>query len=278
MIILPDVKPYERPLTPAPPNLDTFPIYATLNKGMKLFREEDFSLLLPKEGHRDYTKLHMSSIGHCGRKEWYHLYDTEKYDALEANLRRRIPPPYVAWHFGHIVEAYTLHLLRLGGLTPFNEQKELFDLNKKIVGHIDGMVTIGGKDFLIEVKGLKHESADLVLTCGLKKAIPGYYDQMTYYMHCLGVEAGYIIILDKDTSMWYTEKIMLDKERVKFLRRKALTLSGLKMLEEVPEQFVHRDCRFCPLIEMCADLEGKDKFIQNFIDSERRSINEQSTL
>lgn len=279
MILLPNIKPYEASdMQTIPADRNILPVYMALHKGMKHFRDEEFVCVIPKEHQRDYTVLHMSSIGHCGRKEFFHRYYTERYDTREMSLRLRIPPPYNAFALGNMIEAYTLHLLKLGGLLPFEEQKELSDLNGKITGHIDALVRIEGKEYLIEIKGLKSESISLLLSCGLKKAIPGYYSQMQYYMFCLKIEAGYLIALDKGTSKWYIEYVKLDSDHITFLRKKVLALHGLQAIEEIPEKFIVRDCRFCPLIDMCAEIEGQEKFIQNFVDSERRSIYEQSSL
>ena len=269
MIILPDVKHYERPVQTISPNRDILPIYAALRTGVKRFREEEFVCTVPKDHERDSSVLHMSSSGHCGRKEWLHLHHTDEYDESEAILRLRIPPPYTAFHFGHIIEAYTLHLLRLGGLTPFNEQKELSDLGGKITGHIDAMVTISGTEYLVEVKGLKGESVELLNCVGVRKALPGYFFQMQYYMFCLELDFGYLIVLDKNSSAWYIELVRRDEESVRFLRQKVLALSSLQTIEGIPEKFIYRDCRFCALIEKCAQIEGQEQFIQNFVAHER---------
>ena len=275
MIVLPNVIPHEKlRVQEIPSDIERLLIYSVLQRGLKLFREDEFICRIPKERERDYSVLHMSSIGHCGRKEFLRLKDTQTFDDLEQILRNRIPPPYLAWHMGHIIETYTLHILKLGGLPPFDMQRKVSDLDRKITGSIDGLVKIGTTNYLIEIKGLRHESVDLLPSYGVKKAIPAYYAQMQYYMYCLKVNAGYFLALDKDTNQWYIEYVRFDGYHISFLQQKVLALHSLQNIEDIPKEYVIYECRFCPLLEKCFNLEGEEQFLKNFTAyEEQRRVN-----
>lgn len=260
MLILPDVKDYVHALRPPAPTRDTLPIYVALKKGIRLFGEYEFSCTVPKEHERDHSVLHMSSIGHCGRRQWLQLHKPDEYKTLEGE-----PLSFPYLHLGNVIESYTRHLLELGGCPPFDVQQEVTDLLGRVTGHIDGLVVVDSLSYLLEIKGLKHQSIELLTQQGIKQATPSYYDQMQYYMSCLGLHAGFFIALDKDTSLYYIEYVNRDNSRIDFLKKKALAILGIQTFGEIPERFIVRECRFCPLLEKCASLEGQETFIQNFV-------------
>ncbi len=264
MLILPDVKEYVRALRPPAPTRDTLPVYVALKKGIRLFGEHEFSCTVPKEHERDHSVLHMSSIGHCGRQQWLQLHKPEEFKALEGEP---VSSPYL--HLGNVIEEYTRHILELGGCPPFDVQYEVSDMLGQVTGHIDGLVIIDSISYLLEIKGLKHQSIESLIQQGLQDSKPSYYDQMQYYMSCLGLHAGFFVALDKDTSFYYIEYVNRDNSRIEFLKKKALAILGTQTLREIPERFVVRDCRFCPLIEKCAALEGQEIFIHNFVEYQR---------
>lgn len=266
MIILPNVHIYDPVLKPDPPTGDIMPIYIALKRGMKLFGEQEFTWTIPAAHERDSSVLHMSSVGYCGRRQWLSLHDHALYEQLEEKSAG-LAAPY--FDIGNMVEAYTVHLLTLGGCPPFGAQNELTDFQGKITGHIDGIVSISGTNHLIEVKGLKHKSVENLIRFKVKEAIPHYFDQMQYYMFCLDLPSGYFICLDKDTSMYYIEYVRRDDARIRFLRSKVLGITGLSSFEDVPEKFVERDCRFCPLKEICSPFDGKQGFIDKFVEYQK---------
>ncbi len=266
MIILPNVHAYEPVLKPDPPTGEIMPIYIALKRGMKLFGEQEFTCTIPPDHERDHSVLHMSSIGYCGRRQWLSLRDYNLYQELEEK-NAQLAAPYL--HFGNLVEAYTVHILTLGGISPFGTQEELIDFQGKITGHIDGIVTVSEKNHLLEIKGLKHSSVENLIRFKLREALPNYFDQMQYYMFCLKLDSGYFLALDKDTSMYYIEYINRDDERIRFLRSKVLGITGLPSFEDIPEKFIHRDCRFCPLKEICSPFDGKQGFIDKFVEYQK---------
>lgn len=260
MIILPNVENYVHPVRPEVPLGESLPIYMAIRHGITIFDEHEFSMTIPATHTRDHTVLHMSGIGYCGRKLCLEYHDYEGYKTLDTTK----PAPW--FHMGHIVEEYVIHLLTIGGLPPYNQQKTLKDIQGKIVGHIDGMVNVYGREDLLEIKGLKHERIEQLVHFKLKDAIPTYYAQMQYYMFCLNLTGGQFIAFDKNNSDWYIEYIERNDEYIKGLRKKAMAILGTKQWWEIPENLVVRDCRFCPLKEQCADLEGKETFTQNFVE------------
>lgn len=259
MLILPNTKPQEYVTKPGAPTQATLPVYMALKRGIQLFGEHEFTSITPPEHERDHDILHMSGIGYCGRKLYFQLHHYEEYKELDKDI------PAIYLHLGNIIEDYTVHILTLGGLVPYDTQRELRDLRGLITGHIDGLIKVQDEECLLEIKALKHSSVELLINHGLQRAIPTYYDQMQYYMFCLSLKNGFFVALDKDTSMYYTEKVVFSEERAKFLRKKAMVLQGLPMFAQVPDDLVVRDCRFCCLAEKCAKFEGEKMFIENFV-------------
>jgi hypothetical protein len=262
-MILPNTKPQEYVIKPGAPTQAILPIYMALKRGIKLFGDHKFTSIIPPEHERDHDVLHMSGIGYCGRKLAFQLHHYEEYKKLEGEVSA------IYLHLGNIIEDYTVHLLTLGGLPPYDTQRELRDLRGLITGHIDGLLKVQNEECLLEIKALKHSSVELLINHGLQRAVPIYYDQIQYYMFCLSLKGGFFVALDKDTSQYYTEKVAFSEERAMFLRKKALAIHGLPVLFHVPEDLVVRDCRFCCLAEKCASFEGKNHFIENFIKYEK---------
>lgn len=259
MLILPDTKAYQFVTRPGAPTQETLPVYMALKRGLKRFADFTFDLTISAEKERDHTVFHMSSIGQCGRKLWFQMNHHDEYEELEGD---KVSP---ALHLGHMVEKYVVNLLGLGELHVAQTQQAVKDLHGIITGHIDGLIEIGGERNLLEIKGLKHSYVELLIQNGVYNAIPVYYDQMQYYMFALSLKAGFFIAFDKDTSEFYIEKVAFDQKRVAFLRRKALVLKQTVLFQDVPEQYIVRDCRWCPLKEKCVNFEGRDTFVDNFV-------------
>lgn len=263
MLRLPEVKPRVEVIKPGMPTQDTLPVYLALKRGLECFGDSHFELTIPPEKERDHSVLHMSSIGYCGRRQWFQLHHTDEY----AQLDKGSVGPYL--HLGHMIESYTISVLTLGGLTPYGTQQELTDIRGKVIGHIDGIIDVNGVPHLLEIKGLRHESIEKLVYYKLQHAIPTYFAQMQYYMFSLGLAAGYFLALDKNTSVWYIERVIFSGEYATFLRRKAMVLLGARSMNDIPENFVVRDCTWCPLKEKCADMEGESLFIQKYVEYQK---------
>lgn len=258
-MILPDVKPHEFVVTPEPPTAATLLVYIALKRGVKRFGEFQFECSIPPEKVRDQSVLHMSSIGSCGRKQWYQLNYPESYALLDTSK----PAPYL--HLGQMIEAYTVTLLTLGGLPPYDTQRRVQDRTGRVVGHIDGLIDVQGEPSLIEIKGLRHQSVELLVHYGLERAIPMYHAQMQYYLASLEIEYGYLIVLDKNTSEWYIERVARTEVDHRYLHDKALAVLLAPKLGDIPEGYVVRDCRWCPLQNECVAVDGEKAFIKKFI-------------
>jgi len=262
MITLPEVTRSPSTRLVMKKNKDTLPVDLALRKGLKAFSRHGFHCDVPPEADRDNSKVRMSQIGYCARAQWFKLHHYQEYLGYKEQMS--VETLYVPLHLGHVIEAYILHLLDLGGLTVFNTQQELRDFDGQVIGHIDGILEIRSMCHLLEIKGLKHRSIEELVTIGLHRAIPLYHDQMQYYMWCLGLESGYFVALDKDSSQFYIEFVPFQLERAKFLRQKALAIRNLQQVADIPERFVVRECAFCPLKDMCAAFEGETTFIEKY--------------
>lgn len=262
MISLPIVGDYTSNKIPVPINRDNIFVISVLNKGTKLFEENGFQCSIPPNKESSYH-IRMSQIGDCARKQWLYLNEPDKMEAEEIEHSYKVEAIH-ATNLGNILEDYTITLLRLGGLTVSDEQKELKDLNGLISGHIDGTLVIN-KKFLLELKALNVNSASKIVKNGVEKGNIVYYSQMQYYMHCLGLESAYFIAFIKDSGQFYVELVESNPVYQKLLRQRAIVIGNTHRVEDIPEKHVVRECTFCPAKNICAELEGGEKeFIKKF--------------
>lgn len=265
MVILPNPHPHESNRLSISYNKDNMFVMSALNKGTRLFEEAGFQCSIPPRIERPYH-LRMSCIGECARKQWYYIDIPSK---MEENKHEPIDVPagIRALNVGNILEDYTIALLRLGGLTVTDEQKEVSDLNGAITGHIDGILTINMTKFLLELKTLNLNSASKIVKDGVEGGNPVYYAQMQYYMYCLVLQSAYFIAFVKDSGQFYVELVDADPEYQKMLRQRALIISEMSILspKNIPEKHVIRECNFCPAKEFCVELDGgEEEFVNKF--------------
>jgi hypothetical protein len=263
MINLPFAHPFENHKLAVPYNKDNLFVLAALNRGTRLFEESGFACSLPPRAERPYH-LRMSQIGECARKQWYYISVPSKMEESEFEAAD-VVAGIRALNLGNIIEEYTTTILRLGGLTVTDEQKEVKDLNGAITGHIDGVLTINMMKFLLELKALNLNSASKIVKNGVREGDPVYYSQMQYYMHCLVLSAGYFIAFIKDTGQYYVELVDADPNYQKMLRQRAVVIKNTTSAELIPEKHVVRECNFCPGKQFCVELDGGEaEFIKKF--------------
>jgi hypothetical protein len=69
-----------------------------------------------------------------------------------------------------------------------------------VSGHTDGVLEIGGKQILLEIKTCSSKQYELIVNMR-KKPIQSHIDQVQLYMWMLGVERAVIVYLEKDESL-----------------------------------------------------------------------------
>ena len=224
-------------------------IHAALNKGIRAFRSKHFQINMEPRIESD-PHLRISQLGACGRKIWFLINGQFPEDVFSTEGLNAV-------HFGDMTEEYTFHILQLGGLKVYGNQIEVKDLpGGALSGHIDGVIQIAGVDYLLEIKTLKHSSVEHMIAHGLKSADYLYYVQMQSYMKCLDFKSGYMIALDKDTGQYYVELVYADPEFQKYLQKKAMNIHTSTDVSMIAEPFVTRDCKWCPMMEQCASMDG----------------------
>ena len=160
---------------------------------------------------RDY--IGASSIGDdCWRKIWYELKGAKR-DKPTNKIQR-------TWDLGKLVELFVIGLLKKSGVEFVDYQVEGTDKDLPYFkGHFDGfMVTPYG---LLEVKSAKDSSFRQFVKHGLKRWSPPYYAQIQAYMGMFGVDRGYIIVFNKDTSEFHDELVEFDPDVYDQLKTKA---------------------------------------------------------
>jgi CRISPR/Cas system-associated exonuclease Cas4 (RecB family) len=248
-------------------NMDTLPIYACLNRGSKNFRSQEFILKLnPRENRERITHVRMSQIGTCARLQWYRLHDPDEIPDEDFGIELACEKLRI-FHAGDIYEAYIIELFRRGGWVVEEQQREVRDPDLRVVGHIDGLLSVRSEQLLLELKALKHETIENLAHNKVLQVTRAYYDQMQYYMFALrqdrfDIKRACFVAYDKDNSQFYVELVEFNEQYAKkFLRNKALNVLTSDSVKTIPELFITRDCDFCPLRHACRDdIDGIKEF------------------
>lgn len=158
--------------------------------------------------------LRLSQIGKCYRQQWYMA---KKYPSEPLQPRAKM-----TFLFGDIVEAVMVALIKASGIHLHSEQKEVvFD---GIVGHIDGIVTVDGRDYLFECKSMSDGNFKQLTSVGLGDDF-GYLSQVNSYMHCLGLDRCILMAVNKNTGHIAEVEVHKDNKLVTNIKK------GIKLLK-----------------------------------------------
>ena len=134
--------------------------------------------------------LYLSAIGKCQRQLAYNLLGFEQA-GKEIDARAKM-----VFTMGDLTELVITGLIRQVGVTLTDQQKEV--AINGILGHIDGIVAVGGKKYLLEVKSMSSYSFDKF---DKGEIDPSYIYQVNAYMYALGLDECIFIGLNKDSGV-----------------------------------------------------------------------------
>jgi len=193
---------------------------------------------------RDY--IGASSIGSdCLRQIWYQ-YKGVKAEAVPAKFRR-------TWAIGKKLEHLVVEWLTNAGVKVDKTDKTYAARNVPIFkGHFDGLVFIGGKWSILEVKTAKDASFKIFVKKGLKVWNPQYYAQVQSYMGMSGINSTYILVLNKDNSDLSDELVVFDKEFYEKLEAKALMIATAVVAPpKIHGSPLWYQCKMCKFNKVC---------------------------
>ena len=177
----------------------------------------------------------------CLRQIWYEFKGT-KAEGVPAKTRR-------TWAIGKKLEELVINWLVKSGITVLILDVTYSAKNVPIFrGHIDGLVKINKRNYILEIKTAKNASYNIFVNKGLKVWNPQYYAQIQSYMGMSCVFSAYIIVLNKDNSELSDELVTFDGDFYKSLQDKAQMISTAVVepprINGSPMFFKCKQCKF----------------------------------
>lgn len=199
--------------------------------------------------HRNYMGL--SGVGEeCDRKLWYSYKQPKKITGAKINR---------TFDLGNAVEDLVINWLSLvEGFTVItrDENGEQFGgTDEMLAWHIDGVIQglpESGKPHLLEIKSAKDDRYKAFVKDGLQKTDSKYYAQCQTYMHKEGLERALFIVVNKDTSEMYMERVRYNKMEATYFINRAKEIARA---EEPPARKYNTKaffkCKWCDWKDEC---------------------------
>jgi CRISPR/Cas system-associated exonuclease Cas4 (RecB family) len=193
---------------------------------------------------RDY--IGASIIGSdCLRQIWYE-FKGEEAQGVPAKFRR-------TWAIGKRLEGLIIEWLINAGIKVLT-----FDVTYKsgtvseFRGHIDALVEINKKNYILEIKTAKNASFNIFVKKGVKIWNLQYYAQVQSYMGMSGIHSTYILVLNKDNSDLSDELVTFDPDYYERLETKAAMIESATIepprINGSPLFF---KCKMCKFNKVC---------------------------
>ena len=219
-----------------------------IEKGLVALRER-------RDANRHGNRLALSQIGKCARNLWASVNQIPEDEPV---------PPHVLGIFehGNALEAYVIHLLRVGGYVVLDrdpktgQQYRVSDFDNRVSGRTDGEMTYDEKlAMLLEIKSANARQFGVLRECGVAVWKPEYVDQVQMYMGYRELDTCLFVVLNKndfvlEDERWspdsiYAERIRFDKDRFDELREKAGAIVDALVLLDRPAAATSQFCKFC---------------------------------
>ena len=212
-----------------------------------------------EERPKPSNRLFASQISKCGRYLWLER-------RLPNRLKENLPPETIlipnrrTIQFGHIFEGYILSLLVAGGANVYGSQDKIVNTTETISGRVDGIIKIDEKEYILEIKSLKHELIEDMVQNGVQKATPYYYDQVQVYLKYSRLPQCVFLSISRNTLQIFIEIIHYDKDRASYLVNKIDAILGAQKIQQIEEKYLNRECTWCSARDFCMKVDGEEKF------------------
>lgn len=144
--------------------------------------------------------LRGSSAGACARALGYQRHG-EPGEKLSSRS-------HLVFELGNTIETQLVQYAEKLGLKDAQKEVSFFIDGEEINGHIDGIYSVDGEDWVIDFKSIN--------TLGFKRAAGGfnnekYIAQLHFYMKALGLNKSMLIYYNKDTSHMCEQSVFFDE-------------------------------------------------------------------
>jgi CRISPR/Cas system-associated exonuclease Cas4 (RecB family) len=191
------------------------------------------------------TTLSLSGIGECPRKLWAGLHGI---------AGEPIPGGVLAiFRMGEAVERLVIEMLGRADFLVLRQQERVtidFGDGVMATGRWDGVVILEHGKFrreeaVLEIKSANNEQFEQCEALGYDAWRPKYGDTLHSYMGASGIDLAIAVVLNKNNSRVYAEKIRFDPERYEGLKKKAEQILRATQPVPRPEEATSQYCQFC---------------------------------
>ncbi len=200
-----------------------------------------------EDKRRDY--IGASGIGSdCLRQIWYD-FTGAKAAPIPLKLRR-------TFEIGKRLESMVIDILRGTGLTiitPEDSPSQLKFIDSEypfFQGSCDAVIL--NPERILEIKTAKDSSFNIFVKQGCKKWNNKYYAQLQCYMGLSGINSAYILVLNKDNSVFWDELVTFDNNVFQDLRHKAFLIKhAITPPPKVNSSPAWYQCKICKFRGIC---------------------------
>lgn len=186
--------------------------------------------------------LGMSEIGQaCDRRLWLSF---RGYPGNDPDGRL-----IMLFELGDMIETQVVRLLNAAGFKVEGQQDGYKSHGGFFRGHSDGTIHgITKQPHILEIKSANDKRFAAFKKFGVRETYPTYYCQVQCYMGYSGLERSLFVIMNKNTSDIYTERVYFNQEDFEALdaRAKYIITSN-----DIPDKA--SDCMWCPYTSICND-------------------------
>jgi hypothetical protein len=205
--------------------------------------------IIKSESRREY--IGASSIGNpCSRALWYDFHGYDKIPFEQKTLR--------TFEVGKNLESLVIEWLDDCNLIierphADNDYLKLVDKeNSSFQGHMDALLHLDKKTYVIEIKTARNASFNVFKKLGVKLWYERYYAQLQAYMGISGHHQSYLIALNKDTSELHDELVLFDEIYFATLQLKAIMTKNKDLIpKKINESPLFYLCKMCEFREVC---------------------------
>ncbi len=219
-------------------------IEARVHKALEAQRaERDAQYRAERSGKR--PTLSLSGIGDCPRKLWAGLHGIAGEEIPGGRL--------AIFKMGEAVERLVIEFLGRADFLVLRQQERVtIDFGDECIasGRWDGVLILQHSKFIVEeavleIKSANDEQWGLCEAQGYDAWRPKYGDTLQSYMGASGIPVAVAVVMNKDNSRIYAEKIRFDAERYEGLKKKAETVLRSTAPVPRPEEATSQYCNFC---------------------------------